>query len=228
MDILNALKRPFTNIKNLVIGLVVSYIPILNIITLGYFVRCARSTMHGKNTLPDWIGIKDLLKDMLSAFFISLSYLIIPIGILLFLNFNLENFDQLLGMLLTFSIRDLISALSTLEPLYPVLFLLWGLLTVLASLLIPISIMRFIEFGRIDKPFMIRVREVLKKAATSNYLIAFVLVFIGSAILRWIFSFVPFVGSAISSFLIGVISFTIFAQVYLKLRQKEQVSSGAV
>ena len=44
-----AIKRPFTDLKILLIGIVLSIIPIVNWFTFGYFLECARTTGKKKN-----------------------------------------------------------------------------------------------------------------------------------------------------------------------------------
>ena len=73
MDIEGAFKRPFTNIKNLIIGLILFNIPIVNNFTPAYCFRCIRGTYLGHTFLPDWDDIRGLFKDwiiMVIVFFI--------------------------------------------------------------------------------------------------------------------------------------------------------------
>lgn len=77
--------KPFSNIKNLVIGIVLMIIPIVNILTIpGYMLRVAKKTMSGDNSLPGFGNFGELVVDSIKAIVVGIVYGII-ITIVLFI-----------------------------------------------------------------------------------------------------------------------------------------------
>ena len=60
INLKEAFKRPFTDIKKLVIGILIGMIPLVNLIMLGYIVECAKSAMNKEYKLPQWRNWWDL------------------------------------------------------------------------------------------------------------------------------------------------------------------------
>jgi len=78
VDIGTAIKRPFTNITNLIIGLIVMIIPIINILVLpGYLLRVAKTAMTGDDKLPGFSDIGGLVVSSIKAIVVGVIYLII-------------------------------------------------------------------------------------------------------------------------------------------------------
>jgi hypothetical protein len=53
VDYTVSIKRPFSDFKKLLIGIVLSIIPIVNFIALGYQLNCAKTAMKKKYEHPD-------------------------------------------------------------------------------------------------------------------------------------------------------------------------------
>jgi len=76
MDLKFALQRPFTDIKKLLIGILLSVIPLVNLFSFGYQIECARLTLKKKKNLPEWKNWKELFINGLLYFIIVLIYFI--------------------------------------------------------------------------------------------------------------------------------------------------------
>jgi len=75
MDIGLALKKPFSSPKNLIIGLVLSIIPLLNILTIpGYLLRVAKNTMNKDNALPGFGNFGELVVNSLKVIVVGIVY----------------------------------------------------------------------------------------------------------------------------------------------------------
>jgi len=62
-----AFKKPFTNFKKLLIGILISILPIVNLFATGYLLQVAKSTIKKKKELPEWSGWGDLFVNGLIA-----------------------------------------------------------------------------------------------------------------------------------------------------------------
>ncbi|MCX6798571.1 MAG: DUF4013 domain-containing protein [Candidatus Diapherotrites archaeon] len=78
MNIGAALGKPFNNIVNLVIGIVLMAIPLLNILTIpGYFLRIAKRTMDKDNKLPGFENFGELVVNSIKVIIVGIVYAII-------------------------------------------------------------------------------------------------------------------------------------------------------
>ncbi|MCD4740362.1 DUF4013 domain-containing protein [archaeon] len=78
-----AAKRPFTDIKSLVMGIVFMFIPILNFAVIGYMLKCAKTASQGDYTLPEWGDWGGLIISGILSMVIMFVYMI-PGFILMF------------------------------------------------------------------------------------------------------------------------------------------------
>lgn len=88
MDLREYLLFPFRDpdwVRKMLLGCVITLLPIVNILTLGYFLACLEAGLRGRQMLPEWDGWADLFNDGLQVLIISLVYLGIPLllGVLL-------------------------------------------------------------------------------------------------------------------------------------------------
>lgn len=66
-------------IIKIVIGGLITLVPVLNLALLGYAVACIELGVHGRRQLPEWESWRDYISDALSAVLIILAYLLVPI-----------------------------------------------------------------------------------------------------------------------------------------------------
>ncbi|MFA4854970.1 MAG: DUF4013 domain-containing protein [archaeon] len=78
MDFGTAIGKPFSNITNLVIGIVLMIIPIVNILTIpGYLLRVAKKTMDGDKKLPGFGNFGELVISSIKMIVVGIVYGII-------------------------------------------------------------------------------------------------------------------------------------------------------
>lgn len=81
MDLYNYIKFPFKDrewFKKLGLGCIIFLAPIINILALGYFVKCIKIGAQGRRFLPYWDDWEELLRDGIIALVIILGYMLIP------------------------------------------------------------------------------------------------------------------------------------------------------
>lgn len=76
VDYGEAIKRPFSDVKKLLIGIAIQLIPIVNFMVIGYQLKCARYAMNKKYELPEWTEWKDLFINGLKVWIICIVYLL--------------------------------------------------------------------------------------------------------------------------------------------------------
>lgn len=81
-DLKQLLGFPFKDrewLVKMLLGSVITIIPILNFLSLGYFIRSINYGWRGRCNMPDWDNWSELFRDGLMVFIISLAYLTIPL-----------------------------------------------------------------------------------------------------------------------------------------------------
>jgi hypothetical protein len=227
-----ALKKPFTDFGRLVIGIILSVIPIVNWIAQGFVLECSGI---GKNkpskNMPEWKNIGDYFVKGLLSYIVMFIYAIPAIvvfvvtvgfaaGSLLsaFIGVMPEGFasSMMAGNLpkeqmAQFFSQNWILALPTMITLAPLIIL--GLILLLAAAyLSPVAILNYLKNKRFSKAF--EFNFVFKKAFTVNYLIAWIIGGVIALILRAVLAFIPFIGTAIAFFVAGVITYSLYGQAF--------------
>ncbi|QGU00211.1 hypothetical protein SYNTR_1617 [Candidatus Syntrophocurvum alkaliphilum] len=103
MDIRSYIKFPLNDRewgKKIVIGGLLSIIPIINLLVLGYYIRCIKLGMSNSYTLPQWNEWGELFNDGLYSFLITIVYLLLPILLSAAL-FNIPFVGVLLSIVIT-------------------------------------------------------------------------------------------------------------------------------
>jgi len=222
-----AVKKPFTDIAKLVIGIVLSIIPIVNFIAQGFIIECSGL---GKNrpskNMPEWKEFADFFVKGFVSFIIMIIYAIpaflvfsVAIGYAagsLFASFTgvmPEGFRSVMasnGGEQFFS-QQWMLALPTLIAVAP--FIIIGLLLlIIAAYLSPIATLNYLKNKKFAKAF--EFNFVISKAFTLNYFISWLIAGIIGAILSVVLSFIPWIGSSIAFFVSGVIAYSLYGQVF--------------
>jgi hypothetical protein len=227
-----ALKKPFTDLGKLILGIILSIIPVVNWIAQGFIIECSGL---GKNKpskkMPEWKDLGDFFVKGFLSKIIVLIYMIPAIIVFLitvgyavgslisaFAGVLPEGFmsSMMAGQVASVEIRQIMShnwmlVLPTIITLAPLILL--GLLLLLVALyLSPIAILNYLKTKRFGKAFDFNF--VTSKAFTSKYFIVWLITGIIVAILNAILAFIPWIGSAIAFFISGVIAYTLFGQVF--------------
>jgi len=227
-----ALKKPFTDLGKLVLGIILSIIPIVNWIAQGFIIE---NSGVGKNKpskkMPEWKDLGDYFVKGFLSYVILFIYLIPAIIVFLiaigyaagslfsaFAGVMPEGFmsSMMTGNLPTGGMGQLFSqhwmlALPTLITLAP-LILLGLILVLIAVYLAPIAILNYLKNKKFGKAFDFSF--VFSKAFTGKYFIVWLIAGIIGVILRMILSFIPWLGFAIAYFISGVIAYSLYGQVF--------------
>jgi len=222
-----AIKKPFTDIVKLIIGIVLSIIPIISWIAKGFMIESSGlgKTKPSKK-MPEWenwghLFIKGLASDIILLIYALPAILVFIIGA----GFALGSLASIFlgtippGMMSETSpgpmediIRqnwsELLPILITLAPI----ILLALILLLLALYLTPMAVLNYVKKKRFSAAFDFN--TVLKKALTGKYFFVWLAVIIISGIVIAILSFIPFLGPAIAMFIMGVFSYSLYGQVY--------------
>jgi len=199
-----AIKRPFQDIKKLLIGAILSIIPIVNLIASGYIIKAAKGTMKKKNDMPEWEDWGNLFTTGLIVAVIGFIYMI-P---------GLAAFLLSLGVVL-FSTVPEAATISSIVAAGGISLILALILIPLAMLVAPMAIMRYVDKGNFSAAFGLG--DILRKVFTGKYIVAWIIVLVYSVVVFGITMWIPVVGPAIGSFIAGVTSMTVFAEVYSEL-----------
>lgn len=204
MDYQSAFRRPFLDIKKLVIGILLSILPIVNFISIGYVLEAARMTLQKKKDLPGWNNWKDLFIHGIVVFLIGVIYMI-PTLILGLLAVG--------GGLLKWAITN--SILESLETGGPLLIAA-GLILLVATYISPMSMILYAKNWKFKEAF--KFSEIFKKILTGKYLVVWILSMVVSVVAMGILAIIPLVGDAIASFTTALIFMTLFAQAYNEVK----------
>jgi hypothetical protein len=93
-DIKQLLGFPFRErewIMKMIVGSVIILVPIVNFLSLGYFLRCINYGSRAIRELPDWCHLGEMFRDGCMALLIALVYIIVPLALVVLLMTINEN-----------------------------------------------------------------------------------------------------------------------------------------
>jgi hypothetical protein len=199
MDFKNAIKRPFTDIKKLIIGIILYALPILNIISSGYLLEILK-TPYKK--LPEWKGFGQLFINGLIILIVEIIYFI-PLIILGIIGLALIGTERLTSFIVDNQfVLNSDQALALLISLWP-LVLISILVLIFLAYLIPSAIISYSRNYKFKDAF--KFKEIIKKAFTSKYLLAIILGLITNLILVWVVQLILYLFSYTGSNLLILI-----------------------
>jgi len=199
VDYGRAFKRPFTDIKTLIIGIILQYIPIVNFIPMGYYLNCA-ATASKKDfnfyEFSDWGGL--FVKGLL-AFIIAIIYMLpfsIVWGATMFLSIGaMMSGGDITTFLASMGIGGIIAII----------------LGIIAGYLLPLALTKYAIDGNFGAAFSLG--TIIHKALTVKYLVTWIVMGIVGCILGAIFSYV--FGILIFPFLVAY--YTAIGEIYPEL-----------
>ncbi|MCK5320980.1 DUF4013 domain-containing protein [Candidatus Pacearchaeota archaeon] len=165
VDYLRAIKRPFTDIKKLIIGILLSLpIPLVKIVTntmaLGYTFNCGKSASESNYEMPRWKNHGKLWINAFVAGIIALIYLI-PVIIMVFV-FAKDLIIDYVTNQTSFLVNFISNPLGLISTYGIGIFFIWAL-TIIIGYLIPIAMLNWIitekfssafDFGDISKKIL--------------------------------------------------------------------------
>jgi len=201
------LKRPFQDLKKLLIGIIISIIPIVNLIAVGYSLRAANTVLKKKADykLPEWNQFWDLFVKGISGAVIGILYALPALII----------FIAIIGTAIT----DMISTnmLSTSDAFIQLFasnagaIIIALILMIIAGVLTPLAVLNYVKYNKFSAAF--NFKEVFSKI-NFNYIITFVLVAIYTGILTYILAYIPYIGTGIAYFIGMITMYTWYAEAY--------------
>ncbi|MEM2956139.1 MAG: DUF4013 domain-containing protein [Candidatus Pacearchaeota archaeon] len=226
VDYTSAFEKPFTDIKKLIIGILFSILPIINWFAVGFILECSGvgKTKPSKK-MPEWKNFGNLFIKGFFNFLISIIYFlpaiiifIVGVGSLMVQLLTLLSLEDISNAATDEAKMALISPIiDNLRPLLinAIPFIIFStLLFLVAIYVIPIAVLSYLQENNFSGAF--KFKRIFKKAFTGKYFVAWILMAFIGILFSIILGLIPYVGSAIYSFIIGVISFSLFGQVYLE------------
>lgn len=226
VDYIEAIKKPFSDLKTLGIGAILGAIPLANLLNSGYALKTAENVMSKKNKLRVWKldDLGDYIVKVIMAIIITLAYMIIPLIIM----------GIGLGAALVTALPIILSgttdATTLMNAIWPSLMvggpiiLIGGILALIAMFLLPIATLKWIKKSKLSAAFAIG--SVLKNALTLDYIIAIIVItvyvfviLIITGIIGGILGFIPIIGWILNMLIMGGTSFAILVTEYTILAQ---------
>lgn len=197
----NALKRPFSDIKKLLVAILFSIIPIINFMFTGYILDVAKTAMKKKRELPEWKYGTNFLQGLI-AFVISLIYML-----------------PFLIMAILFVVLLVLFEKNTAGVIITVLAFV--LVATLYSILIIGANMRYAEIRKFGAAF--EFGAIIKKTFSKKFIgalcvssiIAFLVAMTVAVLLIFVpVPFVPFLISISTGAVLSIFMYTVLGQAY--------------
>ncbi len=212
VDYAEALKRPFSDLKKLVIYMILSIIPVINFISVGYLLDVADNSLKKNKDLPEWDDFARLFVEGVKLFFITMIYSI-PLIILLVL-FVVWIIGEVGTEILSYNIEQVVSTLINLGFAASIFLAAIFLIGILILYFQIGAVIRYVKLRKIKEAF--NFREISKKVFTTTFFVPWL---IGSAIVAIItgsLSLIPYFGSAIGGAIGSIFYYTVLAEAYAK------------
>ena len=205
VDYVESVKRPFTDIGKLVLGIVISIIPIVNFMFSGYLLNVAKSAMKKDMDLPKWENWGTLFVEGLLAFVIGIIYMLPVVVILggLLLVGGLSVPGLIAGGML--GMAGVMAGLGIYLAVLVIIALVLGFLSTVALL-------TYAETRDFSSAFAFR--DIIKKAFTGTYIVGFIITMVIVGVIAFIIGLIPLIGQFLSTFIVGTIAYTALAQAY--------------
>ena len=219
-----AIKRPFSDINKLLIGWLLSIIPIINLFATGYILESAKLTLQKKKNLPEWTNWGDLFIKGVMVLVISIIWAI-PIIIIAFALMGTAIFAMMKsGVTKAMAPEQIIMNMigtGAVPSLVTGVFIL-VILAVLLMYLLPLAFVHYIKQGDFSAAFDFK--TIFNKAFTGKYFVAWIvaiLICLVLSIIAGIIGRVPYliyITNPGASFIGYVITLTLVAQAYQEIK----------
>lgn len=219
MDFETNFKKPFTDVKKLLIGILFSIVPVINFFAMGYMLETAKKAMKKDPSLPEWGGWGDLfVKGLLSIVIEGLYFIPAAVVGMIFLWPAMASAMPMMvqGQLPNFG--EMIANMGSRA------FGLWiaGLLALFAAYVAPSAIFHYLNSG-FSEAF--KFGSVFKKAFSANYGMAWLLFIVYSMLLGALLGFIPYIGSGAATFIAGITGFSLIAEAFSETSMTKAVKA---
>jgi hypothetical protein len=211
MDYGKIIKFPMEDkdwIMKVIIGGVLSIIPIVNFISSGYQLKVMKNAINKKPGMPEWKGFMDLFVKGLIIFVIALLFMIVPLII----------FGAIAGFsVISVVMGDLTNPYNIVLAILPALFI-GGILFLIIGFILPMAIAMYAKSDNFSDAF--KFSEILNriKSIFGEYLVSYIVIVIFGIILGLIM-LIPVIGWIIGffgTFYLGVVALNMFGELYTK------------
>lgn len=222
VEFVEAIKKPFSDLKTLGIGAIVGAIPIVNLLVSGYGAKTAEDVLNKKNKLRDWkiADLGEYIIKIIMMVIIQIAYLIIP-GIVIVIGFGGAILTALPALMA--NPNDFNAVLNSLLVGGPII-LIGLILFLIAAFLLPIAIMKWLKKGKLGDAFALG--KVVKNALTLDYIVSLIVIIVYAVILAivvgiigGILSLIPVLGALLVMILGGGMLFALTTTQYTILAQ---------
>jgi len=218
-------RKPFSDVRKLIIGIVVNILPIVNLISFGYTLESS-DIKRGEQTdkMEEWEDFGGFFVKGLLAFIASLIYGIpaLIVGIIAFV----VALGPLFGQLALMGPQKV--QMMNPEEFFPIfvpyilaalpLVVFMAILILIATYVAPVAVLNYIKTDNFSEAF--NFKEITKYIFTGEYIVVWLLVLVLNLGLVGLLSNVPIIGTAIASFITGMIGFSLYAGVMMGLDKK--------
>ena len=195
-------------IMKIIIGGILSIIPIVNFIANGFQLKVMKNAINKTPGMPEWKGFIDLFVKGFIVFIIALLYMIVPLVI----------FGAVAGFsAISAAMGGFANPYSIIITILPALFI-GGILMLIIGFILPMAIAMYAKSNNFSDAF--KFSEILNriKSIFGEYLISYVIIVIFGIILGLIM-LIPIIGWIIGffgTFYLGVVALNMFGELYLK------------
>jgi hypothetical protein len=234
-----SIKKPFTNVAKLILGIIISSIPLINWIAKGFIIESSgMGDTKPSKKMPKWKNWASLFFKGFAAYAVAFIYAI-P-AILVFLTaigiaaLSLSTSaatliqDGVMSSIMTGEVssgfvRQLISEnLYTLLPIViavlPII-LLGVVLLLIAAYLTPVAVLNYLQNRKFNRAF--DMEYIVKKALTTKYLGVWILAGVITLVVTAVLSVIPLIGAQMAFFISGVISYSLYGSALRETKNKK-------
>lgn len=190
------------------IGGLISIIPIVNLIALGYYLKTMKRTIRETPGMPPWKHLGSLFVKGLGSVVIALVYMLVPIivatGAAVVWGLGAAS-GLFLSPWVIFAETSLVLGL-----------LLAGVLAVIFGFFLPMALATYADTGRLGSAFHFRPVLNRIRSVSHDYLVTYLVVVVLSIALS-VVSMVPVVGWIVAlfgGFYVGIVAANMFGRVY--------------
>lgn len=209
-----AIKRPFTDLKKFLLGVLFNIFPIANFVAMGYELEAGKKAMKKDFKLPEWEG--NIWNYFVKGFFFVVIMLIyfLPILIILvaILGVNIINFIKIVSLGDESSVRNIFVGGNFIIGSAVVSVVL----VILVGYIVPMAVLHYIVNWKFEDAF--KLKSIFRKCFTKKYFVAWLILTLYFFIVSVVATVIPFLGRALSSFICGVTSYTILGEVYSEIK----------
>jgi hypothetical protein len=228
-----AFRKPFTNWKKLLIGILLSMIPVVRWFAKGFiFESSGVGKTKSLERMPEWSDWGGLFFKGFVGSVISVIYMLPAIFVFL-VGAGLTVIDLInayVGRVISVEALKGVAAgtvgIDTITPtiinnwplaipyilrMIPILMMA-AILGLLAKYVLPMAILNYMKSERFEDAF--RLGEIFRKAFTAKYFWVWVVITVITVVLFALLGFFWFVGFAVAYFFVGVFGYTLFGQVF--------------